>query len=97
MKTLTEIRDWLIRHRDGLRDEFHVSQLGVFGSYARGEQTEASDLDLLVEFSRTPSLLTFVRLEDYLSDRLQVKVDLVHRAGLKPRLRERIQQEAIDL
>jgi uncharacterized protein len=71
--------------------------LGIFGSYVRGEQTETSDVDVLVEFSETPSLLKFVNLENYLSDNLNIKVDLVHKPGLKPRLEERVLQEVMYL
>jgi predicted nucleotidyltransferase len=54
-------------------------------------------VDVLVEFSKTPSLLKFVNLENYLSDNLGVKVDLVHKAGLKPRIGDRILAEVIYL
>jgi predicted nucleotidyltransferase len=54
-------------------------------------------VDVLVEFSETPSLLKFVNLENYLSDHLGVKVDLVHKAGLKPRIGDRILAEVVYL
>ncbi|HEY9751074.1 MAG TPA: nucleotidyltransferase domain-containing protein, partial [Allocoleopsis sp.] len=50
-----------------LQEHYKVSELGIFGSYVRQEQTETSDVDLLVEFSEIPSLLKFVNLENYLS------------------------------
>ena len=58
----------------------------MFGSMARGEAGAGSDVDLLVEFERTPGLMAFVRLRDQLSDRLGVTVDLVIRSALKPRV-----------
>lgn len=97
MKSLEEIQQWLVQHKSVLQERYHVRNLGIFGSYVRKEQTETSDVDLLVEFSETPSLLKFVNLENYLSDRLGVKVDLVHKAGLKPRIGERILAEVIYL
>ena len=97
MKTLEEIREWLVEHKPFLQEQYNVSELGIFGSYSRNEQTETSDVDLLVEFSKTPSLLKFVNLENYLSDRLGVKVDLVHKAGLKPRIEERILTDVVYL
>jgi len=97
MKTLEEIKQWLVRHKSVLQESYHVRELGIFGSYVRKEQTEASDIDLLVEFSETPSLLKFINLENYLSDNLGVKVDLVHKAGLKPRIGERILGEVVYL
>ncbi len=97
MKTLEEIKQLLVQHKLLLQERYKVSELGIFGSYVRQEQTENSDVDLLVEFSETPSLLKFVNLENYLSDSLGVKVDLVHKKGLKPRIGERILAEVIYL
>ena len=95
MKTLEEIQQWLVQNRSLLQERYKVQELGIFGSYVRQEQTETSDVDVLVEFSETPSLLKFVNLENYLSDNLGVKVDLVHKAGLKPRIGERILAEVV--
>ena len=97
MKTLEEIKHWLVQHKSVLQERYHVRELGIFGSYVRQEQTKTSDVDMLVEFSETPSLLKFVNLENYLSDNLGVKVDLVHKAGLKPRIGDRILAEVIYL
>lgn len=97
MKTLEEIKQWLVQNKSLLQEQYKVRELGIFGSYIRREQTETSDIDVLVEFSETPSLLKFVNLENYLSDSLGVKVDLVHRSGLKPRLGERILAEVVYL
>jgi len=97
MKTLEEIKQWLGQHKSLLQERYKIRELGVFGSYIRQEQTEASDVDVLVEFSETPSLLKFVNLENYLSDNLGVKVDLVQKSGLKPRIGERILAEVVYL
>ena len=97
MKTLEEIKQWLVQNKSLLEERYKVQELGIFGSYVRQEQTETSDVDVLVEFFETPSLLKFVNLENYLSDRLGVKVDLVHKAGLKPRIGERILAEVVYL
>lgn len=97
MKTLEEIQQWFVQNKALLREHYKVRELGVFGSYVRQEQTETSDVDVLVEFSETPSLLKFVNLENYLSDNLGVKVDLVHKSGLKPRIGERILAEVVYL
>lgn len=97
MKTLEEIRQWLMQHKSLLQERYKVSEVGIFGSYIRKEQLETSDVDVLVEFSETPSLLKFVNLENYLSDNLGVKVDLVHKVGLKPRIGARILEEVIYL
>ncbi len=97
MKTLEEIKRWLVQNKPTLEQRYNIKELGIFGSYVRQEQTEDSDIDVLVEFSEIPSLLKFVNLENHLSDNLQVKVDLVHKAGLKPRLGERILAEVVYL
>jgi len=97
MKTLEEIQQWFVQNKPLLQERYNVRELGVFGSYVRQEQTEASDVDVLVEFSETPSLLKFVNLENYLSDNLGVKVDLVHKSGLKPCIGERILAEVVYL
>ena len=81
-------------HKPELVERYHVKSLGVFGSYVRGEQTKGSDLDVLVEFADDSlSLLKFIALENYLSDLLGVKVDLVEKQGLKPTIGQRILQE----
>ncbi len=97
MKTLEEVKEWLLLNKSALQERYQVRELGIFGSYVRREQTETSDVDVLVEFSETPSLLKFINLENYLSDGLGVKVDLVHKGGLKPRIGERILAEVVYL
>jgi len=76
-----------------LKEKYHVSYLGVFGSYIRGEQKPGSDLDVLVEFSRTPTIFKFVNLENYLSEALDIKVDLVMKDALKPNIGKHILNE----
>ncbi len=68
-----------------LREKYAVSELGVFGSFVRGEQREGSDVDLLVSFSKTPDLFDFVELKFLLSDLLGREVDLVMRGALSRR------------
>ncbi len=76
-----------------LKEKYNVSYIGLFGSYVRGENTPESDLDVLVEFSRTPTIFRFVNLENHLSDKLGVKVDLVMRSALKPNIGKYILRE----
>jgi predicted nucleotidyltransferase len=80
-----------------LMAQYHVASLGMFGSYVRDEQHEGSDLDLLVTFSKTPGLLLYIELENYLSDLLGVKVDLVMKDALKPNIGERILREVVPI
>jgi predicted nucleotidyltransferase len=79
----------LLNKRYGLRS------LSLFGSYVRDEQRLDSDLDLLVTFDDPPSLLKFIEMENYLSDLLGVKVDLVLEDTLKAGIRERILNELV--
>lgn len=67
-----------------------VSRIGVFGSMARGEANQQSDIDLLVEFSRRKSLLAMVALERQIATALGRKVDLLTEAAISPYLRQRI-------
>lgn len=78
-----------------LKKQYNIREIGVFGSYVRGEQTAQSDLDVLVAFDPDYrlGLLTFCELENKLTDYLGVKVDLVMKSGLKPRIGERILAE----
>ena len=69
--------------------------MGVFGSYARGENKLKSDVDLLVEFQRAPTMFEFIRLERHLADLLGVKVDLVMKTSLKPEIGQRILGEVV--
>ena len=78
-----------------MEERYDVDKLFIFGSYARKEQTENSDVDLLVDFRKTPDLLTFIEMEEFLSRRLQLDVDLVPKRKLKLQLRDEILKEAI--
>ena len=80
-----------------LSDRYNVQELGVFGSYARYEEHDDSDLDILVTFSETPSLLKFIELENYLSDVFGVKVDLVMKDSLKPEIGKQILEEVMQV
>ena len=70
-----------------------VARIGVFGSIARGEFNEQSDIDLLVEFSKRKSLLALVALERQISTALGRKVDLLTEAAISPYLRDRIKRD----
>ena len=97
MLTLTEITRILEAEKAQLADQYGIRELGVFGSYVRGEQRPDSDLDLLLELERPTrlSLIDLVELELYLGDLLGVKVDLVLEKNLRPRIGERIRDEVI--
>ena len=78
-----------------LKLQYDVASLGVFGSYLHDQQGPPRDLDILVTFVQPPSLLKYIELEFFLSDRLGVKVDLVMKEALKPRIGARILKEVV--
>ena len=85
--------------KPSLKERFKVKSIGIFGSYIRGEEKRGGALDILVEFedSTELSLLDFIGLENYLSGELGVKVDLVEKSTLKPRIGKRILEEVVNL
>ncbi len=81
-----------------LRERFGIVSLALFGSYVRGQAGAESDLDVLIELDDRPfSLLQFVELEQWLSDRLGVRVDLVEKSALKEELKSFILREAVPI
>ena len=95
MKTKEEILILLKKQLPYLKQNFKVKSIGIFGSYAREEQTETSDIDMLVEFEAPVGFIKFMELENYLSDRIDAKVDLVTPDALKPLIKPQIIAEAI--
>ncbi len=83
-KNLEEIKRILKENKEVLKKEFKIKEIGIFGSYVHNRQKEESDVDILVEFEEVPSLLKFIHIENYLSELLGVKVDLVTKNALKP-------------
>jgi uncharacterized protein len=84
----------LAAHKDELA-RFHVKSLALFGSVARDEAGPESDVDVLVEFDETPSLLKLIAVEHHLSDLLGTKVDLVMLGTLRPAVSKRVAEDAV--
>ncbi|HHT9131295.1 MAG TPA: nucleotidyltransferase family protein [Candidatus Tripitaka californicus] len=97
MKTLKKIKTLLKQHKEELRKRFKVKEIGIFGSFIREEQKKASDVDLLVEFEGPVSLLWVVRVENYLTDLLGVRVDLIPKEDIRDELKEIILAETVYL
>ena len=95
LHSLSDVIAYLGKEKERLADRYDVRSLGVFGSYVRGEAASQSDLDMLVDFTKPPTLFQFVRLQNELSDLLDVRVDLVMKSALKPNIGERIMEEVI--
>ena len=90
----SEIKNIILSHLKG----FNPIKVGIFGSFARGDNKKGSDIDILVEFKETPSLLTLIKLENDLSEILGVKVDLVTTGALKnKRIKKSIKKDLISI
>ncbi len=95
MRSLEEIKKISAEHKEELRGRFKVKELGVFGSYVRGEQKRKSDIDILVSFEETIGLFEFMDLEEYLKNLFGSKIDLVSKKALKPYIGKYILEEVI--
>lgn len=84
----------LKKHEIEIKEKFHVKRIGLFGSYARHEENEESDIDILVEFGE-PTLHNFMGLIDYLEKLFGRKVDLVTQKSLSPYLRPIVEKEVV--
>jgi predicted nucleotidyltransferase len=99
MNRLEDIKKKLLEIKPILREKYKVKEIGIFGSYVRGKQRKSSDIDILVDFEEDAQigLLTFAALENFLSELLGVKVDLVMKNSLKPNIGKAILKEVIYL
>lgn len=94
-KDIKDIKNILSQFKPLLSEKYKIKDIGVFGSYVRGEQKETSDLDVLVEFKERVGFFKFLELEEYLGELLQLHVDLVTKKGLKPRIGRNILNEVV--
>lgn len=92
--SLEQVRERLREELPALRQKFSVKSLVVFGSVARHD-SHPNDLDLLVEFHEIPGLFEFIALENYLTDLLGIKVDLLMPDSLKPRVSQNALKEKV--
>lgn len=83
MTTLSDIKETLKSHKDRLSSKYGLSNIAIFGSYGRGQQTADSDIDILVDFKQ-PIGIEFIDLAEELERLLKIKVDLVSKNGVKP-------------
>lgn len=74
---------------------YKAKEIGLFGSFVRGEQTASSDIDVLVEFEEGADLFDLIGLADYLEESLQRKVDVVPKRALRAELRESVLREVV--
>ena len=99
MAKLAALKQRLIELKPFLQERYKIKEIGIFGSYVRGEQKKKSDLDILVEFEEEAEigLIEFVHLENYLTDLFGIKVDLVIKRALKPNIGSQVLQEVMYL
>ena len=94
MKSLQEIESTLNKHRQYLFTKYPIKSMAIFGSYARKEQKEESDLDLIVEFNGEIGI-RFIDLADEIENLIGFKVDLVSKNGIKDKYYRAIQSDLI--
>ena len=94
MNSLNDAKETILKNKPILENKYKVKKIGFFGSMVRGEGTESSDIDILVEL-REPIGWDFIELKDYLEEILGREVDLVTIKALKPQLREIILNEVV--
>ncbi len=93
MKTVKDIEKIIQNNKKELKEKYGLREIGIFGSYIRGEQDKNSDIDILVVVERPMGFVKFIRLENHLSQKLGIKADLVTKKALKPYIGGRILQE----
>ena len=96
-RSLDEVKGQLQALKPTLKKRFKVESVDIFGSYARGEQTEKTDIDVLVTYSEGADLLLVAGLRRYLRRKLHVKVDVVSKNYLNPLIKDQVLNEAIPI
>jgi len=90
-----QVLSLLNQHREDIQQRFAIKHLALFGSAARDEMHEGSDVDVLVEFEGPATFDGYMGLKSFLEGLLKVKVDLVTNNGLKPRARPYVEKDLI--
>ena len=97
LKKLKELKAQLEALKPLLVERYRVESIAIFGSYSRGEQTPKSDLDIVVSFSVPVGVYRFIEVEEFLGEKLGVKVDLVQKGALLPMIKDQILDESINI
>jgi uncharacterized protein len=97
MTTRDQILSFISQNKKLLRERFHVTRIGLFGSYARGEQKDTSDIDLLVEFEdNTQDLYDLkLQLKAFFRDKFGIETDICREKYIKPRIKRSILKETV--
>jgi|SRR5450759_297779 len=97
MKTRDQILTFLSQNKKLFRDRYHIVRLGLFGSYARGDQNIHSDIDLLIEFEENTQDLYDLKLQlkDFFRNKLGIEIDICREKYIKPRIKKSILKETV--
>lgn len=95
MTEVEKIIEKLKEIKPELEKSYFVREIGVFGSYVRNEQTENSDIDILIDYNKGMTLFDVVDLQNFLENMFKKKVDVVFKKSLRPRIGKRILSEVI--
>jgi uncharacterized protein len=97
MKTRNQILTFLSQNKKLFRDKYHIVRIGLFGSYARGDQNPNSDIDLLVEFEENTQDLYDLKLhlKDFFQIQLGIEIDICREKYIKPRIKNSILKETV--
>jgi predicted nucleotidyltransferase len=97
VKTRNQILAFLAQNKKLFRDRYHIIRIGLFGSYARGEQTTKSDVDLLVEFEENTQELydLKIQIKEFIKNGLDIEVDICREKYIKPRIKNSILKETV--
>jgi len=93
--TLDETKRELQELKPVLKEKYKVESIEIFGSYAKGTQTNESDIDLLVTYLETPDIVGVNSIKRFLKRKLGVKVDLISKKYINPLVKDRVLKEAI--
>ncbi|MGD0202971.1 MAG: nucleotidyltransferase family protein [Candidatus Bathyarchaeia archaeon] len=96
-RSLEDVKQQLQALKPTLKKRFKVETIDIFGSYARGEQTEKSDLDILVTYSEMVDLLLIAGLRRYLRRKLHMKVDVISKEFLNKYIKEQVLEEVVSV
>ena len=97
MTTKDQILNFISDNKSMLRDKFHITWIGLFGSYARGEQKDTSDIDLLVEFEENTADLYGLKLQlkEFFKNKFGIETDICREKYIKPRIKRSILKETV--
>jgi uncharacterized protein len=97
MTTRDQILSFITQNKNLFRERFHIVRIGLFGSYARGDQKVDSDIDLLVEFEENTQDLFELKLQlkDFFKDKFEINVDICREKYIKPRIKKTILKETV--